>query len=353
MLFFEFLIVSDLTACFVGAVMVPSSSRVVLPRPTGRYDVGRKASVEMIVGSTHQAQIKSRPALTSFLLPQDFSRVQPFAPVFEPVKLEISIFYPVLTRHGTEPTAYFPAKVARFEDVALSTLGVKAPTGTFEKLALDLASDDTCQDARHRPVEFPLAIFMPGEGSTRLWYSQVAATIASNGYIVVAIDPPYDVDIVEYADGSLVFASLTLWDSPSVAVQEQTAYVGIETRVQDVQFVLDQLSNLTLAHSLIPNLPSSGLNVTSTAMFGHSLGGATAYSILEQDVRVLGGLDMDGGLFGPGGNGTSKPFMIMGCANHTRDINGDYTQITWAETWPNITGWRRDVMIAVSVSCEV
>jgi pimeloyl-ACP methyl ester carboxylesterase len=110
--------------------------------------------------------------------------------------------------------------------------------------------------------------------------------------------------------------------------------------------VLDQLSNVTLAHILVPNLPASGFN-TTTAMSGHSLGGSTAYSILEQDPRVLGGLDMDGGLFGPG-NGTNKPFMIMGADNHTRDLNGDPTQMAWAETWPNSTGWRRDMMVAVS-----
>jgi hypothetical protein len=97
--------------------------------------------------------------------------------------------------------------------------------------------------------------------------------------------------------------------------------------------VLDQLSNVTLAHILVPNLPASGFN-TTTAMSGHSLGSSTAYSILEQDPRVLGGLDMDGGLFGPG--------------NHIRDLNGDPTQMAWAETWPNFTGWRRDMMVAVS-----
>jgi len=259
------------------------------------------------------------------------------------------VFYPVVTRHDTTQTAYFPAHVAQFEDTALSSLGLSSPNGTFEKLALNLARKEACEDtSRHSTVDFPLAVFMPAEGTTRLWYSQIAATVASNGYIVVTIDPPYNVDIVEYHDGSLSFLNLTVWDSPNTTTLLQTAYIGIESQVQDVSFVLDQLANVTLAHSLIPNLPPSGLN-TTTAMFGHSLGGATAYSILEQDARVLGGLDMDGGLFGPG-NGTSKPFMIMGHANHTRDIDGDPTQVTWAETWPNITEWRRHLIVAVSQS---
>ncbi|KAK5116040.1 hypothetical protein LTR85_009322 [Meristemomyces frigidus] len=322
------LVATGLTAYSVAAIRASSSSQIVLPRPTGHYNVGRTASVELI----------------------DYSRIQPFAPEIEPVKLGISLFYPVLTRQYTTPTAYFPAEVAAFEDITLSGKGLQSPNGTFERLALSLASDEACRDARHRPaVEFPLAIFMPGEGTTRLWYSQIASTIASNGYIVVAIDPPYNVDVVEYPDGSLAFLNSTLWGSLDPAVLLPTAYVGIESQVQDVRFVLDQLSNVTLAHTLVPNLPPSGLNTTTTAMFGHSLGGSTAYSISEQDSRILGGLDMDGGLFGPG-NGTNKPFMIMASANHTRDPNGDYTQVSWAETWPNITGWRRHVMVAVSIS---
>ena len=78
---------------------------------------------------------------------------------------------------------------------------------------------------------------------------------------------------------------------------------------------------------------------------GHSLGGATASSILEMDTRVLGGLNMDGGLFGLG-QGTSKPFMVKGHANHTRNRTGDLAQSTWAAAWPSITGWKRDVVVA-------
>ncbi|KAI5235457.1 hypothetical protein E4T42_09706 [Aureobasidium subglaciale] len=285
-----------------SAVTIASSSpsQVVLPKPTGRYLVGQTASVELI----------------------DYSRVQPFAPGLEPIRLEISLFYPVTDqRHHKadfDAVAYFPAAVAQFEDAALSDIGLE--------------------------VDFPLAIFMPGEGTTRLWYSQIAATVASNGYIVITIDPPYNVDVVEYSDGSLVLLNKTLWDTEDFEALARTAYVGIQSQAQDVSFVFDQLSNVTLARTLVPNLHASGFN-TTTAMFGHSLGGSTAYSILEQDARVLGGLDMDGGLFGPG-NGTDKPVMIMGCGNHTRDHDGNFTQITWAATWPNLTGWRREITIA-------
>ena len=61
-------------------------------------------------------------------------------------------------------------------------------------------------------------------------------------------------------------------------------------------------------------------------MFGHSLDGATAFSVLGANDRGLGGLNMDGTFFGIHGltlaNGTSKPFMyLMGHDNHSHENN--------------------------------
>jgi hypothetical protein len=237
------------------------------------------------------------------------------------------------------------------EDVELSSLGLKAPNGTFEKVALHLASNKVIKNLTDQPpCHYPLAVFMHAEGTTRLFYSQIASTFASIGYAVVTIDAPYDVDVIEYPDGSLVYINETVWDTTNATRLAVTAYLAIETRVQDVSFVLTSLSNTTLAHSLIPNLPQTGLNTTHAAMFGHSLGGAAVFSILEADARVLGGLDMDGGLYGPGlTTGASKPFMLTGHAGHTRENQMADPFLTWEQVWPHLTGWKRDVMVAESL----
>jgi hypothetical protein len=142
------------------------------------------------------------------------------------------LFYSIRgQKHHTTPAAYFPTGVAQSEDVALSGLGVDSPNGTFGKLALNLASDHACQKPKihERELNFPLAVFMPGEGTTRLWYSQIASTIASNGYIVVTIDSPYNVDVVECPDGSLVFLNKIVWETLDNTALARTAYVGIQS----------------------------------------------------------------------------------------------------------------------------
>lgn len=306
----------------------PSLSQALLPKPTGPHQVGLTIA-ELI----------------------DYKRTQPFIQDVEPVKLMISVFYPVTGKHHSVKAAYFPPETALVEDIELSELfGLAAPNGTFEKLALQLVSADPAQKSKSsNSCEFPLVIFMPGQGTTRLFYSHIASNIASLGYVVVTIDAPYDVDIVQYTDCTVANVNFTLWGITDQVIALEVANAAIQTRVEDVSFVLDSLSNATFANSLIPNLPSSGLNTTHVAMVGHSLGGVTAYTMLGANDRIIGGLNMDGDIFGPGvPAGTTKPFMLMGQAGHTRNNTDDDPEspTTWQQAWANLTGWKRDIVIS-------
>ncbi|TVY22646.1 putative 1-alkyl-2-acetylglycerophosphocholine esterase [Lachnellula hyalina] len=299
-------------------------NQIRLPKPGGKYEVGLSIT-----------------ELT------DHNRTQPFAPNGTLVQLMISVFYPVTHKHHAITRAYMTPETALIEDITLSSQGLAAPNGTFGKVVLQLASDQNIQSRKDKSSRaFPLVFFMPGEGTTRLFYNQIASTVASKGYIVVTIDAPYDVDVVQYSDGSFAYINQTLWanDNSDLA---SVALLAIQTRMADVSFVLDSLSGTTLAHSLVPNLPESGLNTTHTAMFGHSLGDCTAYSILDVEDRILGGLTMDGDLDGPPLlNGTSKPFMFIGSTNHTRENADDDPGSTWLSGWPQLLGWKKYAMVA-------
>lgn len=50
---------------------------------------------------------------------------------------------------------------------------------------------------------------------------------------------------------------------------------------------------------------------------------------------------------GPGlENGTAKPFMLVGSANHTRENELDGPFLTWQTVRPRLTGWKRHVLVA-------
>jgi pimeloyl-ACP methyl ester carboxylesterase len=259
----------------------------------------------------------------------------------------ISLFYPVNSTRGTTPASYMPPETARFEDVNLSSQsGLQSPNGTFEKLALQLADKCSQDFPGHGEPAFPVVLFMPAEGTTRLFYSAILQTIASSGYIVVAIDAPYDVDIVEYPDGSVALINNTVAANPTPANIE----LAVSVRAQDASFVLTQLTNTTVVAQLILGA-TKGLNVEKVAMFGHSLGGAAAAAAMLNDKRIVGGLDMDGALWGPVlEQGLDRPFMFMAHTGHVRKNSNPVDPFnSWFAIWPKLRAFKLDIILANSL----
>lgn len=71
----------------------------------------------------------------------------------------------------------------------------------------------------------------------------------------------------------------------------------------------------------------------------HSLGGATAANVLVADPRAIGGLNMDGSLFGPiTTEGCSQPFLEFDEATHTH-----FTDPSLNVTWSLLQGWHEEL----------
>ncbi|KAJ2973027.1 hypothetical protein NUW58_g9044 [Xylaria curta] len=176
----------------------------------------------------------------------------------------------------------------------------------------------------------------------------MAAELASQGWNVVTVDHTYEGLIVEFPDGRVVLPG----DSPNEANSTIEEYVDV--RVKDMIFVLDSLANPSVT-SRIPGLgvsspsaktrsrscPKTKLRTDRVGVFGHSLGGATALQLLEDDKRFYAGSDLDGGVYGPVvQEGTDSPFLYLRAPNHTH-----ITDPTWAEAWPNLRGFKREYSI--------
>ena len=300
------------------------ANQVLLPKPDGAFEVGM-GIMELV----------------------DESRVQLFAPTVQPRKLMVSMFYPVKSHKATTLVNYMPPTTAAFEDGSeysdTGSAGLISPNGTFEKLALQLAGKSPQTQGT---LDFPIVLFSPAEATTRLFYSVIAQTIASSGYIVITIDAPYDVDIVEYTDGSIALINATVAATATIADID----LAVSARAQDASFVLDQLCNASVISQLIPG-SSKGLNAQKVAMFGHSLGGAATAAAMLNDSRIAGGLAMDGALYGPVvQKGLDRPFMLMAHTNHTRvnESTASDPDTSWFDIWPNLRGWKLDIILANS-----
>jgi Platelet-activating factor acetylhydrolase, isoform II len=280
---------SGIKARLLLALVAQFANAIPFPPPTGPYN-------------------------TTLLISEltDEARLDPFAPAGQPRKLMISVFHPISPAEcSPHLTPDLDPITAAFEDAALASFGVQP--GTFESLELQVCQHRANPRYLSTTQKHPLILFSTELAGTRLFYNVIAQQLASTGFTVVTIDHPYDASIVTFPDNSTIFAS-------NISTEAQIL-LDLDTRVKDVSFVLDKLSEPSTAARIIPGL-ACGLDVSKTGIIGHSLGGATAATALLRD------------------SGLDKPFLMFA---HEGKIDP-----TWEAIWPNLRSWKRELMLAGS-----
>lgn len=273
---------------------------VIIPHPNGTYGVGLSIA-----------------KLT------DKGRIDPYN-TKQHRSVMLSAFYPVgpLAKCNHDVVDYMPLATAQIQDEYYAQYGL--PNGSFKMVHLSLYKAPLHTDIH------PLLLFSPGLGNSRLIYSALAQSIASHGFTVVTIDHPYDANVVEYPDGTLVLGA-------NITTDEQIEQ-ALTVRVKDISFILDMLSHLSNVRQLIPSAGAT-LNTEHAVVIGHSLGGATAAQAILEDSRIIGGTNLDGTFFGSVlQKGLKKPFLLFG-----HEGKNQSTDASWKTLWSKLRGWRREL----------
>lgn len=205
-----------------------------------------------------------------------------------------------------------------------------------ERIPQELLKADYYENAPHAEERrFPLILFSHGYGSYIEANNMLCCELASNGYIVASVGHAYEAAANEYSDGTydeydkknnkrmISNVAATLWEqnrllraklTPEQALadferfsRKRGAFLGerIKEWEKDMLYVLDDLQ--TRYGQWIDFDRGVGAS-------GHSLGGATAYSLCINTDRIACGVNIDGALFGEyGDRSMKKPFMHICC----------------------------------------
>lgn len=226
-------------ATILGALSVVFAKNIILPIPGGSLQLGTTTTV-----------------LTDHSRPSWANDTSPRA-------LPISVFYPVgyAPCSGGYLSEYVPQIVSGFENNYFELYGVLAE---IDYAAFRSQMYHSCSGENHHN-KYPLLIFSPGYERTRLLYGALAQAIAKAGYVVVTIDHPYDADIIQYPDGKVITTDheINITDAELVAI-----------RVEDVSFVLDQLSDKKIAREIVPY----DIDTSSVGMYGYVSTNPTGYT---------------------------------------------------------------------------
>jgi hypothetical protein len=337
-------LVASTSAAAALAATQPARTRLTLPEPTGRYDVGTVA-LHLV----------------------DDTRQDPWWATTHARELMVSLWYPARNagRCDLAPwmtsaalTYYRVEEEDRLQQVA-DRLGLQLDVSLAD---IDFPITHARQDA---PVEraahpYPVVLYSAGFGANRVQGSTLVEDLASHGYVVVAIDHTYDAAEVEFPGGRV---------EPARPGLDHDGHIQVAVRRADTQFVLDQLTALAAGanpdaeHRPLPAGLRGCLDLARIGMFGHSLGGATTGQTMANDDRVIAGIDLDGTVIPdvPAGPPMppeeaaelvaavarrigDRPFMIMSSNGKGPDELG----ALMTGFWDNLPGWRRFLSMAGS-----
>jgi predicted dienelactone hydrolase len=223
-------------------------------------------------------------------------------------RLMAQAWYPAAASAASAPRArYMPD--ARVTGPALSRL-FGLPPFFVNHLAYSLSHS-------HENVPFapsvgraPLLIFSHGHRFAHSLSTTSVEALASQGYVVVALEHTYDAAAVVFPDGAV---ALTRALAPNAGTDEEAAssktfWIGV--RAADVRFVLDTLAGATGAP--MPDVLVGHIDAARVGVFGHSLGGGTAAEVCRTDARVVACADIEGLIYGEAQvTGVAQPFLLV------------------------------------------
>lgn len=160
-------------------------------------------------------------------------------------------------------------------------------------------------------TSYPLILANPGFGSSRFLLTSQAENLASHGYIVAVIDHTYNTFATEFPDGRITTSTTNDLFSPDHDYLTESGNRDKLGKVLtgDVAFVLDEFE--LIQSGQIPSHLKGRIDLGHVGVFGHSIGGATAYDA-SYDPRIAVGIDLDGGLYRlRDREGLRKPFLFM------------------------------------------
>ena len=256
-------------------------------------------------------------------------------------ELPVQVWYPAVVPAGAEALPFIP-NPAQAIHMMTASLGLPPEELAHLKSIKGHAyAGAPVAVAKGDSDKFPVLVYSHAFGLFSAENSQLMEHLASNGYVVFAIDHPYQAAWAELTDGKTAAFDPTGFRDPEMTPEkgaaledtmarmlnadnyesylplarqfilgQETYDRGIDLWIDDTAFVIDQLE----AKSIPAFKPLYDvMNMEKLGVFGMSYGGATAGMTCLRDSRCKAGINMVGAQYGhhdmkfP----ITVPFMMM------------------------------------------
>ena len=168
-----------------------------------------------------------------------------------------------------------------------------------------------------RPGGWPVIVFSHGMNSSRTFYTALLTELASQGFVVAAVDHSYWGPGVAFSDGRLARFEDGMVARDQLTSDEIDLMMGeaIVTLAADQAFVADRLADLHRASEGDGRFRGR-LALDRVGVLGHSLGGMAAEAACADYARFRAGMSLDGYVWAPVFVGrrpgpSAKPFLLL------------------------------------------
>jgi S-formylglutathione hydrolase FrmB len=281
-----------------GALAVNSalsrSSAITVPSPTGPFTVG-----------------------TRVLDLTDTTRDDPYLSDGTKREIAVRLWYPASLSQPCKPAEYTSPAVWKY----FSQLTHVRPFRVYT---------NSCVNAAMADAPHPVVVFTPGYTATFTDYTFLLEDLASRGYVVASVDHTYEATAVEFSDGRLVKSVLGSHLGNTWRGDETTFSSATLVRLQDFEFVLNELSRLNAQ----PGGPfANSFDLSKVAIAGHSMGGVAALLTLKLDTRFQAAVMLDAAVAESSTSGTNKPVLMVAAGRSQWEIGE-------CRLWKNLLGPR-------------
>lgn len=275
---------------------VAQNSTITLPRLQGPHQVG---TTSYTFTDWKRSEIFTAD-------PTDYRRVT------------VKLWYPANLTKPANYAAYMDQRIIRGYAEEFSTqIPIEVTTKTFNSIRTRAFPDTAASTSKNN---YPVILFSPGGWEIPEFYSDQAAQLASQGYIVATLSSPYESRYSVFPEKpQAIPVSPTLladFNNPNPEIGLKTAKKVLQVRTTDLSFVLNELQQLNQRDAKF----LGKFNFNRVGVYGHSLGGAAAAEVMRYDSRFSAGINYDGSIFTDTAQvGLNRPFMLINAPDGLRD----------------------------------
>lgn len=216
-------------------------------------------------------------------------------------ELMVQVWYPAENIKNKKFLSFIPKGKKMIKEIA-KEFKIPEPLIDYLKYIKSNSYED-CEIASLKE-SYPLIILNHGIGAASFLHTTQAENLASNGYIVAAIDHTYSTAVTIFPDGRTT-NFVTTYISNSIEERNNVMKVWVE----DIWFVLEQFELLNSGN--IESIFNDKIDLSNIGAFGHSFGGAASYDSCH-DNRIKAGINLDGSLsWYEDKESVTKPFMFI------------------------------------------